>query len=227
MQSANGPSLQQGISLDLDHDTNNAQEWTPLNAPPAEQSRAAHIEPPGDNDEIQSAPSSPHGQNNAPGSPRSQSDLPIPQSQLNPSATNHAAPSQPALTAHSKLPAQRTLSAAPRKSHLSSRLDQTWMQELAGIAISAIALLAIVIILLSRNNKIVPTSFSLNAAISALGTIAGLGISHTVCSSLSQLKWVWMTSRARRFHDFSLFDKGTRDELGAFELLIRGKFNFG
>ena len=115
--------------------------------------------------------------------------------------------------------------------NLHAKLDHSWFQEILAIAISAFAVAIIGFVLMRCDGKPVPQSFSLNATISALGTIAALASWHALGASISQLKWAWLSKRARNLDDVRLFDKGSRGELGAVQAVIsqtlRGRFTYG
>lgn len=112
----------------------------------------------------------------------------------------------------------------PKKSlmHISrlAKLENTWILELSGLALSAAALLAIVIILQKYDGKPRPAwRISLNAVISVLSYLGSVGALYTITHGVSQLKWTWFSERERNLADLQVFDSASRGAVGAVELL--------
>lgn len=120
-----------------------------------------------------------------------------------------------------------------------------WVWEILSLFASAGALIAIVLLLSSLNNKpqpswatagthcmIVPGSgatvcrsvgISVNSLVSWLGTFARLCLLVPLSNGLGQLKWAWFTSNDRHLKDMDIFDSATRGFIGSLQLLWRLK----
>jgi hypothetical protein len=106
---------------------------------------------------------------------------------------------------------------------------QIWALEFSGWAISFVSMMTIVIILSIYNGKALaqwPLGITINTVIATFGTISQTAMLVPVTESVSQLKWIWFTTKARRLSDFDVFDKASRGAEGSLKLLLNFRFLF-
>jgi hypothetical protein len=99
----------------------------------------------------------------------------------------------------------------------------TWLVEIAAMAISS-ASLAIIVVLLQQYNGYPQFRWhvlTLNAVISALATIVRIGFVVPVAASLAQWKWKWFSKRPKPLVDFQTLDKADRGSVGSLMLIWR------
>ena len=97
-----------------------------------------------------------------------------------------------------------------------------WLFELGALAISYMAMIALVIILKLYENEPVPRwpgHINLNALISVTSTIMKAAIAVPITASISQMKWVWFKER-NPIRGMQVFDEASRGPLGALKLLF-------
>lgn len=97
-----------------------------------------------------------------------------------------------------------------------------WIFELGALAISYMAMLALVIALKVCENKPIPRwpgHITLNAFISVTSTIMKAAIAVPVTASISQMKWIWFKERSA-VRGMQVFDEASRGPLGALKLLF-------
>jgi hypothetical protein len=103
-----------------------------------------------------------------------------------------------------------------------------WFWEIAGITISVVSLLAIIITLRVFDGKPlpdIPFGITLNTIASLLGAATKTTLLLVVSSALSQLKWLWFHRRERELHDLQIFDEASRGPWGAMVLLKTSKLS--
>ena len=102
-----------------------------------------------------------------------------------------------------------------------ARLEEWSMWEAIGLLGSALALLAIVVILDKHNFKRQPSwrQVSLNTIISWLSTLSKLLVFIPLSTGMGQLKWIWIADRKRELADLGVFDSASRGALGSIGLL--------
>lgn len=97
-----------------------------------------------------------------------------------------------------------------------------WIFELGALAISYMAMLALVIALKVCENKPIPRwpgHITLNAFISVTSTIMKAAIAVPISASISQMKWIWFKERSA-VRGMQVFDEASRGPLGALKLLF-------
>lgn len=97
-----------------------------------------------------------------------------------------------------------------------------WLFELGALAISYMAMIALVIILKLYENEPVPRwpgHITLNALISVTSTIMKAAIAVPITASISQTKWMWFKER-NPVRGMQVFDEASRGPLGALKLLF-------
>lgn len=101
------------------------------------------------------------------------------------------------------------------------KLQGIWIPELLGLLCSAVALIAIAIILLEHDNRQRPAwRISLNAVVSILSAVVTAGAVYSVTHGVSQLKWTWLSEKERKLADIQTFDSGSRGAFGAIALVF-------
>jgi hypothetical protein len=107
------------------------------------------------------------------------------------------------------------------------RINDSFAWEILMMALSAGILIALVVVLATRDNKPQPDwqYISLNSLISWLTTISRACILFSASEALGQLKWVWFMQREQPIHDLRTFDEASRGPFGALELIwtLRGR----
>jgi hypothetical protein len=99
----------------------------------------------------------------------------------------------------------------------------TWLVEIATMAISA-ASLSIIVVLLQQYNGCPQFRWhvlTLNAVISALATIVRIGFVVPAAASLAQWKWMWFSKRPKPLVDFQTLDEANRGLVGSIMLIWR------
>lgn len=101
-----------------------------------------------------------------------------------------------------------------------------WWLEIFCAVLGTILLIALALILNAFDGKAVPhfgsafgSALTLNTIIAILATTAKTCLLFPVAECISQLKWIWFSSRLRRLSDLALFDRASRGLLGCIELL--------
>jgi hypothetical protein len=113
---------------------------------------------------------------------------------------------------------------AKRLPSLYARIKQSGFPEIAGLAVSFVAILTIFGLLLIYNNKPISgwtRKFSFNGVISLLSTVASLGIAQCAQHAVGQLKWVRFAKGEHELYDIQRFDSASRGPKGAFRMLTR------
>lgn len=98
-----------------------------------------------------------------------------------------------------------------------------WKWEILALFVSIACMAAVVGILAGMKDQL-STAWrvglvTINAAVTALSTIASIGISVAVPACLDQEKWQYFKRGRRQLRDFSLFDQAARGLFGAFKIL--------
>ncbi|KAI9696315.1 MAG: hypothetical protein M1820_008157 [Bogoriella megaspora] len=104
---------------------------------------------------------------------------------------------------------------------------ESWVWEVASLVLSVSSFAAIAITVGLFNNK-PPSSWkfdlTLNGVVSFLAVLNKAALVMPVASCISQLKWIWFASKARRLEDFEDFDEASRGPLGSLKLLWDFRF---
>jgi hypothetical protein len=102
-----------------------------------------------------------------------------------------------------------------------ARLKETWTVELLGFVIAAAARGAIIALLRMFEGQREPRwPITLNFLISLLGTLASACTLYGAHHSISQLKWIWFTRRARPLVDLQSFQLANHTT-GAVQLFLK------
>ena len=101
-----------------------------------------------------------------------------------------------------------------------------WRWEFASITFSLACFAAVVIVLITFQNKPLSSwhfisSISLNTVIAILSTLSRTALLVPVTSCISQLKWIHLVSSPRPLREFQVFDDASRGPWGALELIWR------
>jgi hypothetical protein len=92
-------------------------------------------------------------------------------------------------------------------------IQDWWLKELLGLALSVIAFAAIVIILRAFEGNALPNwpfNISLNTFLALFITIATASLMIAVSEGLSQQKWIWFMHNKRPLADFQTYDNASR-----------------
>ncbi|KAE8143438.1 hypothetical protein BDV38DRAFT_277459 [Aspergillus pseudotamarii] len=102
-----------------------------------------------------------------------------------------------------------------------------WGLETAGIIVSAVIIIAIIVILRKYNGRQQQDwkHISLNSLVSWLSTLAKACVIFSVSQGIGQLKWVWFSKRSRLLYDLDVFDSASRGATGSAFLLwlVKGR----
>ncbi|CAI7650676.1 unnamed protein product [Penicillium crustosum] len=104
----------------------------------------------------------------------------------------------------------------------SNRLNDWFVWEILGLAISTGVLIALAAVLAQYNRNPQPSwrYMSLNSLISWLSTIFRAGIVISSSEALGQLKWIWFAQkRERPVQELGVYDSATRGPYGAIKLI--------
>ncbi|KAL3480062.1 hypothetical protein BJX99DRAFT_244514 [Aspergillus californicus] len=114
----------------------------------------------------------------------------------------------------------RTISANGDRSIVAT-MNNWFVREILGMAISAGVFVALVVVLVEYDRKPQPSwgYMSLNSLISWMSTIARACIIISCSEALGQLKWVWFLQKPRPIHELRTFDSASRGTYGALELI--------
>lgn len=110
--------------------------------------------------------------------------------------------------------------------------DDWWLLEMLALALSAICLLATILLLGVYDNKPLPdrlpSDLTLNTYVSILSGISKYTLALPLSEALGQFKWLWYSSKApaRRLVDFENFDDAQRGPLAALGLLSQLRFRY-
>ena len=99
----------------------------------------------------------------------------------------------------------------------------SWAFEIAAIAVTLGALLAIIFVLYRENGKSVSSwtlAVTLNTVIAALSTLARSTLAFALSACMGQLKWNWLHVRADQIQAWERFDGASRGPWGATRLFI-------
>lgn len=103
-----------------------------------------------------------------------------------------------------------------------------WVWEVAGILVSAVLIISIVIILAQYDGQRQPSwrLISLNSLVSWLSTLSKACVLFSVSDGIGQMKWVWFSSRSRPLSDPDTFDSASRGVTGSAALLwlVKGRY---
>lgn len=104
-----------------------------------------------------------------------------------------------------------------------------WIWEIASLGLSALCLVAIVVILVNFQN--IPlskwhTSIAPNTVISVLSTVSKASLLFSVAECISQLKWLHF-NRAHKLSDIDLYDNASRGPVGSLFYLLGVPVSFG
>lgn len=109
---------------------------------------------------------------------------------------------------------------------MSDWVTDWWGAELACWTISALSLVAIVVLLESHKSQPLPKwplKLTINSLISVFATVGQMAMMKPVVEAISQLKWLWFI-RKEKLVDFQVFDDASRGPTGS--LLLLGKLRF-
>lgn len=105
-----------------------------------------------------------------------------------------------------------------------------WLLETISWCISAVCMIAIVIVLMLLKDRPLKTwplatsGISLNTFVATLSRISSAALLLPVSEALGQLKWSWFfEGQSKKTWDFEIFDNASRGPWGAFQLLLRTK----
>lgn len=102
-----------------------------------------------------------------------------------------------------------------------------WKFETSLLILSVCSLVAIIVLLAVEDDTTLGSwkfYFSLNTAVSVLGTISRASLASSVGSCIAQEKWNWFRKRQEPLYLFDRFDNASRGPLGSFKLLYWLKF---
>ncbi|KAI2607483.1 uncharacterized protein GGS25DRAFT_523003 [Hypoxylon fragiforme] len=105
-----------------------------------------------------------------------------------------------------------------------SKRGNAWDWEVGAIAISFIALLALVVLLIYADGRPLREwsgTLSLNTVVSALGSVSRTSLGFAVSSCLAQDKWNYFRRRPGNLATFDSFDEASRGPWGCFWLIIK------
>ena len=104
-------------------------------------------------------------------------------------------------------------------------LSDTWALELAGLLLSVVALIAIIILLqvYDGHPQFSFHGVTLNAVVAVLAACVRLGFAIPVSEGLAQWKWLWFSRKIRPLGDFDTLDDASRGTRGSFLLLWETK----
>jgi hypothetical protein len=122
---------------------------------------------------------------------------------------------------------EEKLHLSPPASSKSAGFISQWTFEIAAMAMSAGALVAIAAVLLAFDGKPMSTWRAFirpNTVVSALSTLSKSSMLMVVGQGLGQLKWQHFQQRPRRLIDFEILDGASRGPMGAVQLLYRLKW---
>lgn len=97
-----------------------------------------------------------------------------------------------------------------------------WKFETSLLFLSVCSLVVIIILLAVEDGTALDSwkfYFSLNAVVSALGTISRASLASSIGSCIAQEKWNWFCKRQDSLYLFDRFDSASRGPLGSFKLL--------
>lgn len=99
---------------------------------------------------------------------------------------------------------------------------ESWILELLGFVVVAVALAAIVALLSRYNGQLNPQfPVTLNVMASLLGAVANAATLTGAQSSIAQLKWIWFARRTRPLNELASFQNARSGPLGAAQLLFK------
>ncbi|EXJ77021.1 hypothetical protein A1O3_10178 [Capronia epimyces CBS 606.96] len=123
----------------------------------------------------------------------------------------------------------------PRVDPWETLVEKLWLFEIIALAVSLVALLAIVTILRVTEGRRVPTwqikpkhtkplTVTINSVVSIFSTIVKSTVLIPVIAALGELKWIWFR-QDHRLTDFQVFDSAAKGPLGAALMLwtFRGR----
>ncbi|KAH8680072.1 hypothetical protein BGZ60DRAFT_554643 [Tricladium varicosporioides] len=102
----------------------------------------------------------------------------------------------------------------------------TWINELACLALSIVAVGGIIAILAVFAESSLPNwpfSITLNTLIALITAVANTALAVVLSSGISQLKWIWFKQKPAPIKDMELFDEASRGSWGAVQLLGKRK----
>jgi hypothetical protein len=113
----------------------------------------------------------------------------------------------------------------------SKLFTESWIIELLGCALAAIAMIGIVVTLRIYDNKRLSHwhfRISLNTLVAVLSQITQMALMVPITSCISQLKWLWFISSKvpQLLTDFDTFDAASRSFYGSLILIIRTHARF-
>lgn len=100
---------------------------------------------------------------------------------------------------------------------------RSWKKEIASFFMAILALIAIVVILITSDNKPIQARsgpFTTNALVSIFAAILKSAMLMPVAEALSELKWIWYR-KSHPVSDAQSFDLASRGPRGAFEFLFK------
>lgn len=101
-----------------------------------------------------------------------------------------------------------------------------WTSEILSLSLGIGALAGIIAVLAYFNGQALPNwpyDVTINTLIALLATIVNAGVSVSLQSGLSQLKWIKFKSDRAPLVDFETFDEASRGSRGAIKLLASGR----
>jgi hypothetical protein len=119
----------------------------------------------------------------------------------------------------------------PEAAEHSTAGNDWWLWEILSLATCGLTIIAIAVILHRLDGQPQPDwSFrlakshsekkvSVNSVLSWLSTIARLGLTFALASSLGQLKWVTFATSKKPLVEFGVFDESTRGFVGSAKLI--------
>ena len=107
----------------------------------------------------------------------------------------------------------------------SSNVVKRWLLEIASWLLSALCMIAIIILLIVFQNQPVPKNWpiTLDTYVAVLFRVASAALVLPASEALGQLKWSWFQGDSKKMWDFEIFDNASRGPWGAFQLLLRTK----
>lgn len=104
-------------------------------------------------------------------------------------------------------------------------INDTWFWERVAMTFSISCFVAILAILISYNEKPMPTfpkGLTMNTIISILSTGSKSALLCMVAASIGQLKWLWFRGDTkRRLYDLQSFDEASRGPWGSLAVIVR------
>ena len=125
-------------------------------------------------------------------------------------------------TAHGSPPRATTPLSCLRKA-LDALLNRWWLWEVASLAVSVLAMIAVIIILLRVNNMaLVDWTFPIqpNSMVSVFMTISKSALLVPIAECISQSKWFQFHQAPRTLHTLQEFDEASRGPWGSTQLLF-------